>query len=1037
MTDKERKQRSVKIRKVFKRRYEKEGPEKTIAVLKKNGIILSRDRVIHIASELKLKYVDPREAQLTRAAVEKHYESLGSRGVQEHLKNAHNIEVSIDRIKEIASELRIKYERGNAQEEPLEGKLRDLIAQGELVKAKDDPVAELHERLRKEAAAANIAPKFLANRDAFREKVFEIVWDKKTLEALEKVMRRENMSLETFTKYHSHIPQKFVEAKARELRGVSGAKNPAEFMRGIGRITDISKIDPKSVVRFERTSTNEPYQSGVTNSRWTASVVNGANIGIKHSPLIEENQVRCSLANAQRRGDALVVLANLIDLDFKKAGGTPQVYRSQISGHNTNIEILAKSYQARARAIEQGLEEGLIYEVAAEKFLNMISGWAKICKRPDGKPEFEGPVLILLGAKEDEFVKAATYWELRYKTLLRQKDLEVELSLANKEIKEAKEDGASKTEIAELIENRDNIAEELSRTKVSHHRREDIEDCERRIRTFVVRKLEEAIPNSKVIGQGSTYVKIGDETVLFEIPSHTRVTDELLANFADHYGPRVLRREIPKTVVICHPHSLNFRKTTREVDSQGRRGSARIYVAPVAIDERYLRRELDQTVKAVHPLEHAIWSDQFQAGTLELDCVQGKVNANSFTVGAHIKAEVGHGIYSKNRSSPRDHYIWTMLPSDHHWGEGWKEFVHDPDDGRDLGMCEAVIEMMRRSKLLEGGKLPLHFFAVPDDPSHGNHFETHKQPHQHKAPFHKIEARFLEACKNAARADAAQCREIIRDMRRFALYQFQVRGEHWTQDQLEQVVERHLEPNVDFFDALLQRAILAKIILKPASEFNDPDHFPEGTPDARDLGLINYSTGNHFLKTVEKTVTEGWIYAKMLRLMLRARPQWVDKGELLEKLIVAPLYGNITVGWGHISIDGGYPWGVEIRNKPPKISSWGDTLLGAVRNDERRGNYSRIFDGHVTLKVYGDKHFDGMVQTGHTIYKMAAPGVPTSVYGELGFPPNNTGVSFVGLPVSGPDGGPVLDRTLSFDQIRDYFRKPYDFDWAEFLPNPA
>jgi hypothetical protein len=937
------------------------------------------------------------------------------------------------------------------KEEPLEDKLHEAIEMGVLMAKKSDSFAELRDSLNKEAARANIKPKFLRSQTAFNNKINDIVWDKKTLKALEDVVRR-GMPIEKFLQYHSYIPRKFAEAKAKALRGVSNAKHAAEFIRGIGRVVDIANIDPKHIVRFEKTSIDKPYVVEVRSGRRPRfSVINGANIGIKHSPLIDENQVRCALANSERREDAVVVLTNLIQLDLKKAGGTPQIYRAQISGLNINVDVLAKSYQDRARKIQQGLEEGLIYEIAAEKFLNVCSGLEKIWIRPGMKPEFSCPVIIILGPKEDEFIKAAAYWELRYKTLLRQEDLRVELSLANGQLKKKKEEleeaiedkvgkaaiDALRAEIDELTAKRDNVAEEDSRTKVSNHGREDIEDCERRIRTFVVQQFEKAIPNSKVIASRKAYVRVGEETVLFEIPFHTRVTDELLANWADHYGPRVIRGEIPKTVVICHPYSLNFRKTTREVDKNGRRGSARVYVAPIAIDEKYLRRELDMTLQPVHPLEKAIWSGQFQAGTLELDCVHGIVNANAFTVAAHIKAEVGHGIHSKDRKTPKDKYLWLMFGSDPHWGERWKEFLCDPDSGRRLGMSEAVMEMMRREGLCEKGKLPVHSFTIPDDPSHGNHFETQLQPHQHEMPVHKLEAKLLQFEEQMKRGDAAQCRELGRKMRSFAMHQIEVRGVDWASEQVRQVVKRHIRPNVDFFDSLLQRAKNAGVIMKPVSAFLDTDHFPEGTPDTRDLGLINYSTGNHFLATVEKTMTEGWLYAEFLQTMLLARPAWQGQDELLEKLIVAPLYGNITVGWGHLSVPGGYEWGVEVRNKPPRLSSWGDTLLGAVRNDERRANYSRIFEGRMTLKVYGDKHFDGFVQTSHTIYKMAAPGVPTEVYGELGFPPNNTGVSFVGLPVNGPDGGPILDRSLSFDQLRDYFKKPYHFDWAAFLPNPV
>jgi hypothetical protein len=108
-----------------------------------------------------------------------------------------------------------------------------------------------------------------------------------------------------------------------------------------------------------------------------------------------------------------------------------------------------------------------------------------------------------------------------------------------------------------------------------------------------------------------------------------------------------------------------------------------------------------------------------------------------------------------------------------------------------------------------------------------------------------------------------------------------------------------------------------------------------------------------------------------------------------------------------------------------------------VSNDRARGDSAGHQKGRTTLRTFGDKHFFAAVNTPYSIYFMCAANTHTDLYGERGFPPNNTGVGFVGLPADGPDAGPVLIRTLRYDQIRDWFRKPRPFDWKKFLPNPV
>ena len=346
-------------------------------------------------------------------------------------------------------------------------------------------------------------------------------------------------------------------------------------------------------------------------------------------------------------------------------------------------------------------------------------------------------------------------------------------------------------------------------------------------------------------------------------------------------------------------------------------------------------------------------------------------------------------------------------------------------------MCEAVIEMMRRRGLCDEAKLPVHMFVMNDDPTQGNHFGIENHPHPHKMPYHMIEKLALERVNDARREDADRLNAILKlwDLSR---YQLEVRGEMWPEHQMEQVIYRHLLANLDFFDALLRRNVQSGLNIKGVSKFQEGILY-----DTRDIGAINHGTGNHFGKTVENRLTEGTFYSMILRFMLSGRPHWNDKLDSLFELVKAPLYSNQFIGWGTVQAPGGYEWGVEFRDTPTVLTSWGDTLLAAVRNDQKRGNYSRIFEGRVTLKTCGDKHFIGAVSTSTAFYHMAPPGTPTDLYGERGFPPNNTGVSFIGLPVDGPDSGPILVRTLRFDQIRDYFANPYDFDWEAFLPNPA
>ena len=283
--------------------------------------------------------------------------------------------------------------------------------------------------------------------------------------------------------------------------------------------------------------------------------------------------------------------------------------------------------------------------------------------------------------------------------------------------------------------------------------------------------------------------------------------------------------------------------------------------------------------------------------------------------------------------------------------------------------------------------------------------------------------------------DQAEREQMLERAARTVLLQLEKRGTDFPLEQMFQMIDRHVLANIDIFNAILKRNQTSGIIIKGVGEFGNID---QGGFDKRNVGAINFGSGNHLANTVDGELIEGPFYALILRIALSKLPDWKEKDELLEKLVKAPLYGSQTMGWGTIKTPDGYEYGLDLRSTPPRMGGWADPLFGAVRNDPMRGNYSRIFNGRMALKTYGDKHFFGAVATSYAFYHMCASGTHTDPYGERGFPPNNTGVSFIGLPADGPDSGPILVRSLPYDVIKDFVEdNPRPFDWEKFLPNPA
>ncbi|MDP1689155.1 MAG: hypothetical protein Q8L47_03430 [bacterium] len=908
-------------------------------------------------------------------------------------------------------------------------RVQRLIRDGMVLKGNEEKICEIVNR----EFSSSLPKGLLLTTKILKREISKLIWTKDVLEDLKKAIKH-GIPLDGYReKYCSYVPVEMFKKKVKFLTGVSEAKAMAEFIAGMGRLSTEKLSASAELFEFPKTSYNHPYLVTASDS-WTLAIPNGANIGLKHNRIIKDNPVRCALADAERRGDVVIVIANGLSMDLKKAAGPIKVYRAQVSGLHVTIGHLPSAYQAEARRIRKGksLDE-VIYMPMEAKFFAFLDAWFKITHRPNGLPEFSGKVLYVLGYCEEELINAAAYHEVRYITILKQKELDARIGFTKRKLIKAGKEEDHK--VVSRCENElEALRQQRAMTIITNVSDEDLERRRRRIRALLVKKLEEMIPNCKVISQGSAFIKIGNSLPIeIHIPGNIRVTDNVLASYANQYGAKVFRDQMPRTVVICHPYALNHRLVGRDDYTEGQRDSSMVHVAPICVDEVFLRHQLKDSTRSVHPISKVLNNEQFKPGVLVLKCANGIISGDSFPIAKldNTRNRKIKGFYPY----PETKYIWTHVATDLHFGSRAREHVWDAKNKRYLGMAEASMEMMRREDLFKGSNMPVHIFAVPDDPTQGNHFDTHKQPDPREMSYVDLERYWSKAEEDMAslvkKGNTTEALQLMMSLGTFNLGQFLVRGLDWVQPQMLEVYARLINPNIDYYGALLNNTMSSKLVFRGLSEIT-------GVPfDARDVGAITFGTGNHFERSVERVLTEGVFYAYYLRAMLGQLPYWQKRPDFIKRHVKAPLEGNAYFAEGTVKTPGGYEWALNFMSSPARLSSWADPLGAVVNNDRQRGDPFGHLKGRVALRIYGDKHFFAGVETPYSVYFMCAAHTHTDLYGHRGFPPNNTGVGFVGLPSDGPDSGPVLIRMLRYDFIRDWFKNPKPFNWKEFLPNPA
>jgi hypothetical protein len=850
-----------------------------------------------------------------------------------------------------------------------------------------------------------------------------------------------NKMLPKFQEAYSYIPEHMVIKRANVKKGSTNATSVAQFRAGMGNISTDDLPRGAENYKFPDITYDSPLVVSSA-EEGQMSVINGALVGIKY-PDIERNTLRRALADARQRGSVAVVLTNIMEIWMKKTAGPLAAFRARVSGIGINPERFPEEYRQEVQDILDGkIMDTLIYQTLEERSNEVLDGLHKVSHRPNGKgPEFPGPVYVVFGLKEEEYVYSTAYYRCRYMSIVTQNKIEAELNIASHKLAQAK-NVKNQKDVEHWNNEVARLGRKKARTILTNTGDTQYEFYRRLMRAYLVKRLEETIPNCKVISQGSTYLKVSDKIVKIHIPSYNKITDSLLKDYGDAYGAEVFRDTLADLTVVCHPYSLNHRIVGREDSRDNQPVTKYIAVAPACLDGEFLREEFKDNTKAAHPVQALVFNPQFKPGVLLLSWANGLLNVSSLPI-----AKLDSDKTIKDNSNfvfpyPDLKYITWFLNTDNHFGASDKRYIWDPKQRMHLGVTEAAIEMMRRLEVMNSTDIRIHGTAEMDDATNGDMwFSPRYRPDPQEMTILHIERWLQQMTADiqlaAEKGDSKLVGQLAEEINRISIAQLYFKGEDFPFHQMMQVYDRHIGPNVDFYSAVLGRFVTSRLNLQGISKLH------KNMVDTRDLGVHNFPNGNHRVKTLDQKDLEGDYVARHLQEKLTQLPEWQkylkSHPDFLQEMVRAPRFGNLTFGWGTLQAPGGYQWGIRVHGTPARQSGWSDILAAVIKSDIARGDDTYgLLKKRVTITFYGDKHFFAKAETEQIVYVMCAAGVHTNVYGSSGgFPPNNTGVCFVSIPADGPDEGPIIVQMLPHDFLRDWFANPKPFDWAKFLPNPV
>lgn len=976
-------------------------------------------------------------------------------------------------------------------EKAIEERMRTLIVQENALNTIGTDA--LHAKLVDEFADDLAQAQSTFHREQFLRMKRRVVWTEEpngALTVLTKMVCNRKMSLEDkFLPYFPYIPLSEIEQEAQEQRGIANrikeSSNAKSTTHGILRFAGEDGFKGREDFEFPPATAAEPFEIAVKNPLNWDVLVATLNIGMPHPDTIDANPAYRLFDEGQYRKVDAIVVANPVDLDvLRVTGGISVVGRAIFSGLEENLEVMDPDYQPIAeRIFRDHPDDETVCTTSEEELADVMRGYAKITHKPTKdqeavEPVYTGNVYVVGGVRVDQLAKALVYGQVRYDKILLQNEIDIELKVAqanrNRALKQAEKiqaeialKGTLEKHATDSPEEQQELKDaiEILRAKLEE-KLQAIAPLEKQVKILANRKARERltfvhkvewkrfvtkalsyiaelfedsdfIPHAKMLGLSSVYLKIGEARVKVHIPRHLRVTDTHVADYSDTYGPEVRRGEMADVVAICPPYALNYRATGREVDAGGARGSAEICVVPMCVDDQFIRESAGNTVELSHPIGKAVFSPQIGTGALLISCRNGVISTSFLSLASLAAHERRQKRVKRNSHMPNEKYIWWLEETDIHVGSRNQAYMECND--RLMTVGEVVFESLRACGYGPDNPPPFHFYVTNDDMVQGQHFPAHRGPHQHQrlpGEYRKLLYRIRDEGLNTSEGQGKD--EALRRMALSAEKQEQVRGLDWTADQMREFIKERVKGNVDIFEGVLNRFMAAGIELNPISMFGK-ESFEEEEFDRRDLGVINYGSGNHAKKTFDQHLVENFIYRETLVARLEGTPAWIGKEELLEKYIQAPIYGNEFVSYGIIQAPGGYAWGIDLRSTPASRGMrWGDPLLMAGRIDLRRGDIARIFGKMMVVHLVGNNHFYVVLITWQDVIMMGPPHTQTDSFAEIagGLPPNNTGVAFLGLPAEGPQAGPILLRPLLFDDIKKRIApNPKNFDWENFLCN--
>ena len=888
---------------------------------------------------------------------------------------------------------------------------------------------------------------------SLRAKFPELLWSKERNALLEQYIS-ESWDLDGFYKQYEYLSKELVDARVQKRRGRGAQKKPAEHISGLFRlIPEGAKVKPFTIPLSD---IKKPVVMKSDDANGLM-LIHAPSIGLPYVGHMAQNPLRCALEFAERERMTVLFTGGLFHMRLKQAHGNTQNYRARTSSMDIDMEIFPVDYR---ETVKKGIEDGEgdfpIFVSLFEGLETLLSGVKKIFRHSaegGGGARFTTPMYYVPGAMEEMLITIGAYHEIRYRVFQRRGELGSDLRELNalirplqkeleKLIKGEVSEGGFRAKLEKLEEQMNAIEKkleakrrELSKTIITNTHDQDNIHAYEKVRSFILAKLEDAMPGVKIAGYVSGFVKYKDVVIEVAPVGGETVSVGLSDKYIQSAGTdRTRYGTLPDAILLANQYSPHFAYTyITQVKSENKktmRLDVPVMILPTSIDGEYVGRKFKERslFGGQTKVQQMVGHPLFKPGIVVLDRVSGNWTCACYEIAAiqHLGGPLAKGeTWAKRKGSEK--YLNGFNASDLHFGHPWMATIFDPKGKRLLDQSSAVIEIFRKNK----GFGRFHFSLHQDDLLQGLNFPNYNQPHANLLGF----GDYQEYVKSAGKAPLSEGEYL-----RHVLLQKVRTGSYREQEQLQMLFDMFLRPNRDFFaDVILTH-------LKSGVNFSGVSAL-EGEPySSKDLGVVSFPNGNHHRNTPVKggaSIGEGMIVAETLKAYLSSYPaakSFADRLFTLENnLVRAPMHGQEFLGLGVVDTKKGAKFGLHMSGHPArKGPANGYPLENAARNVVSRGDFNGIFQPCETEIIgVGDIHKAAVLWGPKLFYYSCPAATANDPYGDKGFAQSHLGCLVVSYPVEGVRKAPIRFTFLMNSWIESYFEKPFPVYIEKLIPNPA